>query len=553
MSELNDQKSHETSTRSESKFRKILNYVPTVAVLLALGGIAYWGHRTGWAAPRFSDLVGTNHSDHEEDWCAEHNVPDSRCIKCHPELVGANTKDWCPEHGLPESKCTICHPEILKTGVAGDWCPEHQIPESSCTLCHPEIAVKGKAPESDHAHDAAHVSVDPEHTHAKDPKTCQTHALRVQFASVESVRKAGVELGQVVERPMSAVMTANAEVQYNRNRVAQISSPVGGKVWRVEKEIGDSVKQGEVIALIDSANVGAAKAEYLQAVADLELKSQTSSRLRSSAESGFRTSAELQEAEAAVKAANIRVFNARQALINLGLKIEPNHPEKLDQTRIQFLGLPQSIVEKLDVNTTTANLLPLIAPFDGTVTERNVVAGEVVEVSKLLLVIADTRLMWITADLSVADAKRIKVGQDVTFEPDGTPDERSRGSVTWISTAVDDQTRTVKIRADVSNDENQLLAHTFGKAQITFRESTKVIAVPTDAIQWEGCCYITFVRLTDDIFQTRKVKLGAKSDGFQEVTIGLLPGEVVATTGSYVLKSEILKSALGAGCAEHGH
>jgi cobalt-zinc-cadmium efflux system membrane fusion protein len=74
--------------------------------------------------------------------------------------------------------------------------------------------------------------------------------------------------------------------------------------------------------------------------------------------------------------------------------------------------------------------------------------------------------------------------------------------------------------------------------------------VPNEAIQWEGCCHIVFVRLADDIFQARKLKLGASINGYTEVLVGVLPGEVVATEGSHVLKSEILKSALGAGCAD---
>lgn len=557
---------------------RVMGVLPTILVLAAFVGLAWWGHHTGWKAPKFSQATAAAAGGEKEDWCVEHNVPDSRCIKCHPELVGGNMKDWCPEHGLPESKCTICHPELLTTGVAGDWCPEHGVPESSCTLCHPEIAVKGVAPASP---TGVTVSLDPAATQpsaapatppvaqratvaaesevtkaatkpAKDPKTCQTHAMRVQFASADAVRKAGVKLGQVVERPISATLSANAEVQYDRTRLAQISSPTAGKVWRVEKEVGQQVKQGEVIGLIDAAEVGRAKAELLQAIAELDLKSKTLRRLRTSAESGFRTAAELQEADAAAKAASIRVFNAQQALVNFGMSPRREDVEQLPQQKnIQFLGLPKSLAETLDPTTTTANLLPLTAPFDGTVIERNVVAGEIVEPSKPLLVVADTTRMWVTADISLSDVRRVAMGQTVTFRPDGAPDQAATGKVTWISTAVDDQTRTVKLRADVENPDGRLLAHTFGKADITIRETPSAIAVPTEAIHWEGCCYIAFVRLTDDIFQTRKLKLGAKVNGFTEVLIGLMPGEVVATEGSYVLKSEILKSALGAGCTDH--
>ena len=78
-----------------------------------------------------------------EDWCEEHAVPESRCIKCHPELVGGNAKDWCPEHGVPESICTRCN-SSLTAGFQqkGDWCKEHELPESQCFKCHPDLKQK---------------------------------------------------------------------------------------------------------------------------------------------------------------------------------------------------------------------------------------------------------------------------------------------------------------------------------------------------------------------------------------------------------------------------
>lgn len=569
--------------------RRIFGTIPTLVVLGAIVGVAYWGHQAGWKAPSLF-ASGKDPAAKQEDWCDEHNVPESRCIKCNPALVGANMKDWCPEHGVPESKCTLCHPEILKTGVAGDWCPEHGLPESSCTLCHPEIAVKANAPVADsnvkvtldpaatrpvastapttqagkheghdhaakadgHDHHAHGAQAGDSHIHKKDPKTCQTHALRVQFASPQAVRKAGVKVGPVVERQMAATLSANAEVNYNRNRYAQIASPVAGRVWRVEKEVGQNVKQGEVVALVEAAEVGKAKADLLEAMAELDLKSKTVKRLRASAESGFRTDAELQEAEAAVKLANIRLFNAQQALMNLGLLFKPEEiGAQPDRQSIQFLGLPSSLAQPLG-KSTTANLLPLLAPFDGAVIEQSIVAGAVIEPSKPLLAVADTSQMWVTADVPVTDAGRIAIGQSVTFRPDGAADRGVTSTISWISTEVDDQTRTVKVRTVVENPQRRLLAHTFGKAEITIREKPTAIAVPTEAIQWEGCCHIVFIRLTEDIFQVRKVRLGSEVNGYTEVLNGVLAGEVVVTAGSHVLKSEILKSGLGAGCAD-GH
>jgi multidrug resistance efflux pump len=117
-------------------------------------------------------------------------------------------------------------------------------------------------------------------------------------------------------------------------------------------------------------------------MSELDLKAKTWKRLKTSAESGLRTDAELQEADAAVNAASIAVFNSQQALINFGMSVRREDMEQLPQQQnIQFLGLPKSLTENLDPKTTTANLLPLTAPFDGTVIERNAVVGEIVEPS----------------------------------------------------------------------------------------------------------------------------------------------------------------------------
>lgn len=526
----------------------LVRQLPTVLVLLALVGLGLYGHHTGWTAPKVSALWGKTQGPEKEDWCESHNVPDSRCLACHPELAGADPKDWCREHGVPESKCTVCHPEILTKGQADDWCREHGTPESQCTLCHPEIAVKGQAPASE---SSALVSLAPEATPAKSPLACQSHALRVQFASVEAVSKAGIRLAAVEERPMAASIRANGEIEYDQTRVAHLSSKVQGTVWRVEEELGQAVKQGDVLALVDAAEVGRAKAELLQAAAQVDVREKSFERIKASTEKGLRTQAELLEAEASMREARVRLSSAEQALINLGMPVRAADlegvPEEKRAERLRFLGLPDPIQAAMGPETLTANLIPVKAPFDGIVVSRAVAAGEAVDSTKTLFVVADTTRMWAMLDVRVEDMGSVSLGQAVAFQG---PDLTSEGKVSWISTAVDEKTRTLGVRADLENPEGRLRAHTFGTARITTRESPNAVAVPSEAIQWEGCCHVAFVRLTDEVFQTRKVRLGARSGGFTEVLVGVVPGEVVATTGSHVLKSEILKSKLGAGCVD---
>ncbi len=566
-----------SAASTTARFRRsIQKNSPTLLVILAIAGVGYWGHHNGWRAPKFASLFGATEGREPEDWCLEHNVPETRCIKCHPELAGEAPQDWCKEHGVPESRCTICHPEILTKGVAGDWCREHGVPESNCTICHPEIAVKGEPPKSET--DVTVVKTDGDESKpmpptskaadaccakdtgktdiplavtvgkpAKDPATCQTHALRVQFASGESVRKAGVKLGSVIERPMEQMISANAETQYDRTRFAEVAARVPGVVWRVDKELGQLVHKGDVLALVDSVEVGRVKAELLTASAQRDLRTKTVRRINELLPQKISTEVELQEAQASLREAEIRVFNTRQALINLGLTAPPDGDGIPKEEELQLLGLPELVRASLDAGAPSANLVPLVAPMDGTVIQRDAVDGKVIEASKPVFAIADTRRMWLMIDVPQSQIGRVAIGQLVRFQPERS-DETVHGTIAWMSTAVDEQTRTIKVRADIDNSDGRLLAASFGRAQITVRESPNAIAVPNEAIQWEGCCHIVFVRLTDDIFQTRKVRLGSRDSKYTEVLAGLLPGEVVATTGSHVLKSEILKSNLGAGC-----
>jgi cobalt-zinc-cadmium efflux system membrane fusion protein len=141
----------------------------------------------------------------------------------------------------------------------------------------------------------------------------------------------------------------------------------------------------------------------------------------------------------------------------------------------------------------------------------------------------------------------------VVFTPDGSERE-TVGTLTWVSTEVDSQTRTIRVRAELTNDNGRLRNETFGAGEIILRDVQDAILVPNEAIHWEGCCHVAFVRDKDyfkdgsyKVFHTRSVRPGAVMGDNTEVIAGLLPGEVVVTKGSGILRAELLKGNLGAG------
>ena len=510
---------------------------PTAIVIIGLALVAYWGNRSEWTLPKFSALIGTSVSD-PEDWCAEHNVPESQCIECHAELAPeSHDFGWCKVHGVAD--CPFEHPEVAQLKTIPRIDPDDLERAASALALRPR---------------------------SENSSRCQLHSRHVQFASIRALEKAGVDIAVVARHPMIEAIQANGEVVYDETTTAQLASRVSGTVWRVEKRVGDHVSQGEALALIDAAEVGRAKAEFLQSIVQLRLKKTNFERMRPLAEEGSVPGRAFREAESSLQEAEIRLLGAQQTLVNLGFAVRSGDFADLDTEqiaqRMRLLGLPDDAMGDAVSEFITSNLYPLRSPLDGVVISRKAVPGEVVAQNTAIFGVADVRRMWLTLDVRQDDAKYLAIGQTVLFRASDSVDEPEiRGTLAWISTAADDQTRTVKIRANLPNDDGRLRANSFGAGRIVLRAEPRAIVVPSEAVHWDGDCNVVFVRdkhFLDEgspkFFHVRKVRVGVVDGDATEIIAGLLPGEVIAARNSVVLEAQLLKSGLGAGCGcAEGH
>jgi cobalt-zinc-cadmium efflux system membrane fusion protein len=482
--------------------------------------------------PTFSALVG-NEVAEIDDWCADHNVPESQCVECHPNLFPPlRDYGWCKEHGI--AQCPLEHPDVAQLG---------SIPAIS-------------ADDLDRANRA--ITLRPR---VENNSRCKLHEKRIQFASVEAIERVGVDIAVVQQRPIVEAIVANGEVIYDETHSAHLASRVAGTVWRVEKHVGDRVQEGAILALIDAAEVGEAKAEFLQAIARLRLATTNSKRLQPLAD-GVVAGRQLREAETALQEGRINLLRAQQRLVNLGFSVDAEEFADLSTeqiaTGIQFLGLPAEVIAGIGKSSATSNLFPLRSPLDGVVVDRKVVQGEVVDTNTTIFGVADVRQMWLTLDVRQDEARLLSLGQIVLFRPSDSRDvPEVRGSLAWISTAADDRTRTVKVRVDLPNEDGLLRANTFGTGRIVLREETRANVVPSEAVHWDGCCNVVFVRDKEffkegnpKVFHIRKVRVGVKNGDTTEIIAGVTPGEVIASKNSVVLEAQLLKSNLGAGCCE---
>ena len=506
----------------------ILRALPTVVVLGALGGIAAYGHSTGWRLPSSTGLFADKTP--EADWCSEHSVPEAECVECIPTLLPAATDfGWCKEHGVHQ--CPHCHPEVAQL---------KQPPQVSNLQSNYISRALG----------------------AKDRQEnnlgCNLYKARVQFASIDAVSKAGIDVEPAETQRIFESVSANGELTYDETRVAHISPRSEGIVWRVDKSVGDEVRQGELLALVDSTDVGNAKAALLDAMAQVDYQSQTVDRLSPLVASRAISGARVLEEEMLLKQAQIQLNRAAQTLANLGMPAGESALRQLSEKErwdaVRFLGIPTALTEELASSTATNNLIPVLAPIDGVITELHIVQGEVVSKSDMLFQVVDTNALWLRLSVALEDAKHLRLGQPVRFRPDGTKQDVP-SQVGWISTNVDSSTRTVEVRCDVANTSGEYRNQTFGSGEIILREASHAVVVPKEAVQWDGSCFVVFVRdknyFSEDhpkLFHTRSVRPGVTKDGQTEIIAGVLRGEVVATEGSSVLRAQILKNNLGAGC-----
>jgi cobalt-zinc-cadmium efflux system membrane fusion protein len=511
---------------------------PMVLVLAFLGLIAYGGHRTGWTVPKFADVFGASNSP-KDDWCEAHSVPESTCVECNEALLPKVRTTWCRKHGI--HNCPFERPEVAQTTTAP------VISQADLDRAQRALDLKDRK---------------------ENNSKCKLHERRIQFASLDIIKKMGIEYSWPVSRePIYETVSASGEIGFDQPRVAPVSVPVAGRVWRMTEKgtIGSQVKRGDVLALLDAVEVGKAKAEFLQAYAQTELRMKTMDRYTELQAQAAISLAQVTQAETALKEARIRLMAARQTLNNMGLPFQVDESKCVATEevakQIHFLGIPAEIGSRMNPMTTTANLIPVVASRDGVVTAAKVSLGEMAEAGKPLFVVSDMSRMWLMMNVRQEDVKYLRVrdpkantpGQKVKFRADGS-DEEIVGELVWKRAEVDEKTRTVQFRAELPNPDGKLLANSYGTGQIVLREEKDAIVVPNEAIHWDNNCHVVFVRDKSfldpngfKVFHARSVRAGVTNGRYTEIIAGVLPGEIIATTNSASLRAELLKNNLGAG------
>jgi len=370
----------------------------------------------------------------------------------------------------------------------------------------------------------------PEDEHTDEHSETEDHIILSQ----EALKTLTLKTSVVERRPISSEIKTTAVIEPNRTRIAHVSPRISGRVVDVKAFLGDSVQQGQVLAELDSIELGQTKAEYLESKANLEVARANYSRENRLFKKQITSEKEYLYAKAE--------FIRSESALNTALET------------LRLLGLSDEEIKSLKWGETDhpASIFPLIAPFTGTVVEQHIVLGEFIKPEDKPYTIADLSHLWIQLDIYEKDLRWVEVGKTVDIKVNAYPDENFEGKITYVSDILDESTRAAKARVEILNMDGKLKPGMFATAIISIPSSDneEVIVVLSTAIQQIEGKSAVFVQEGEDSFEMRGVSLGQNSGDYVQVLKGLSPGDKVVTEGGFDLKSIHLKEELGGG---HAH
>jgi cobalt-zinc-cadmium efflux system membrane fusion protein len=434
---------------------------------------------------------------------------------------------------------------VLATSLLTSACrhdnPSHQHEPAAAASSHEEH--EGRAVEQER-HEAGHA----QHAHGKTSdldqpvaelfqascehgiKTYECDECRYEVGVVrvpeKVVHEGLVKVVEAAERTAQDTLTLTGEVQLNETRVVHVSSRAPGIIRKVFVQPGQTVEKGARLLQIDSSLVGDAQGEYLEARAAEELAQKNLKRLTALRAENITSDKALQAAQQEHEIARIRT--------------------QVAQTRLGRLGAGASA---------GGGRINIRAPRSGTVIEMHAVVGETAEPDQPVMVVGEIGALWVVADLYESDlatvleeTKRGDVPAIVLVKAFAS--REFPGKVSLVSSVMDPRSRTVKLRVDVDNPDSLLRPGMFARVELLLSGSGKVLALPRAAVlEDEGRSFI-FQQHDGDYFVRRPVTVGRRWGDWIEIRNGVSAGKRVVADGSFLLKSDVLRSKMGAGCAD---
>jgi cobalt-zinc-cadmium efflux system membrane fusion protein len=346
--------------------------------------------------------------------------------------------------------------------------------------------------------------------------------------TTEVQKQNGVVVAAVKKQRISGVISATGKVEVNADRIAHVSPRITGKVVSVKASLGDGVSAGQTLATLDSVELGESLSRYHQSKTKLGLAQSNMDRIKNLVDKKIAARKDILQAETEFRIAQTELHT--------------------DEERLSLYGVTAS---DLAGDGRKRPHLPVRSPIGGIITEKHAIVGELSDPSKSLYTVADLSSVWVMVDINEKDLAKVRRGQAAIVTVGAFPDQKLKGRITYIADLVDQATRTVKARIEVSNPGRKLKPEMFASVELALAaDAPPVLAVPEDALQELDGKKVIFVAENETEFEPRPVQVGRAAGGIVEIVSGLKEGERFAIKGAFILKSEAKKGEMK---DDHGH
>lgn len=336
--------------------------------------------------------------------------------------------------------------------------------------------------------------------------------------TAEEQERAGIKLEEVSSRTFEDSVSVTATIRPNQDRIAKISPRVEGRIVSVSANLGDTVRAGQALAVMDSLAIGEAQSTLL--------RTQSSERV---AQADFKRAESLSAEE---------IIPQKELLRARGELERASAESRAARDRLRLLGGSAS------ASGHAQSTFALTSPFAGTVIQKKATIGELGSPSDAIFTIADLSKVWIEANLTDQLVSKVRTGASAIVTVGAYPGERFNGRVAYIANVLDKDSRTISARIEVPNKDGRLKPEMFASASIATGGQLEAISVPDTAIVLLQGQPTVFVN-EQGSFESRAVETGEKLAGRTVITSGLKTKEQVVATGAYALKARLLKSQIG--------
>lgn len=326
-----------------------------------------------------------------------------------------------------------------------------------------------------------------------------------------------IQLVKVGEAEIREVLRMPGSIQVDEQRVARIGAPVTGRITDIDAVLGQQVKQGQTLATLNSTELAQNQLVYIKALQQIDLHSKAVERARTLLEADVISKAELQRREAELSAA--------QAELNAAA----------DQ--LQVLGMSTQGIAKLSKTSAMHSFSNVIARISGTVINRRINLGQVVQPADELFVVADLSRVWAVAEVPERGIDLIEKGQEVDIEIPAINDKPIKGKLIYVGDVVNPETRTVTVRSELNNVKGEIKPDMLVSMLVQSKPISK-LSVPVQSIVREEDKDHVFVQIAPNKYRLREVTVGDNYQGMVAIVNGVEPGEIVVSEGAFHLNNE---------------